>query len=119
MVHGEDGMDEISLTGKTDIAEVWNGTVNRYAVAPENFGLPRCTLKDLQCSSKEEHKEQALKILGGIPGAKADIVCLNAGAALYAAERALSIGEGIAMARKAVEQGAALKKLNEIIEFSQ
>ena len=119
VVHGEDGMDEISLTGKTMVAEVHNGTVHSYTLTPDDFGMKRCSLAGLQCSSKEESLQAALDVLGGVWSAKMEIVCLNAGAAIYAAERAISIREGIAMARRTLENGAALKKLNEIVEFSK
>ena len=119
VVHGDDGMDEISLTGKTSIAEIRNGMVKRYTVAPEDFGFKRCVLEDLQCSSKEKSKEAAIGVLKGAVGAKTEIVCLNAGAALYAAEKAPSIHDGINMAKGVLDRGAALKKLDQMAGFSE
>ncbi len=117
VVHGRDGLDEISTSDETTVAELKQGNVKTYKIAPEDFGIPRAALSALQCSSKEECKIIAEKTLKGEPGPASDIVCLNAGAALYVAGKAASIKEGVSLSRKTIESGTAYHKLNEIINF--
>ncbi len=119
VVHGQDGMDEISLCDQTKVAELGLGKIKSYFLLPEDCGLRRCAAAPLQCSSKEACRQAALQVLQGIEGPAHDIVCLNAGAALYIAEKAGTIQEGVLMAKKALRSGATHKKLKEISAFTQ
>ncbi len=119
VVHGLDGMDEITTCERTSVAEVSRGVVNSYRVAPEDFGLPRAVPEELAVASREAAVEAARGVLAGQEGAKTDIVLLNAGAALFVTGRARSIKEGIAAGRATLRSGAALRKLGEIAAFTQ
>ncbi len=119
VVHGKDGLDEISISAETVVAELHQGKVKTYEIKPEHFGLTASDPAALQCASKEEAKQIALKVLQGKKGAASDIVCLNAGAALYAAGLVSSIQEGLERCQTTLEQGAALKKLEKIVAINQ
>jgi anthranilate phosphoribosyltransferase len=118
VVHGADGLDEITLSDETFVAELENGKIRNYKISPEDFGLKRALLDRLRCASKEECKEKALAVLEGEAGACLDVVCLNTGAVFYVAEKTASIKEGVKLAREVIEEGRALEKLEEIAEFS-
>jgi anthranilate phosphoribosyltransferase len=119
VVYGRDGMDEISLGASTLVGELKNGQITEYEIHPEDFGLPMASNRALRV----ETPEQSLAVLRGVldnqAGAAKDIVVLNAGAALYAANVATSISEGIERARMAIESGAAKAKLAQFVAFSQ
>jgi anthranilate phosphoribosyltransferase len=119
VVYGRDGMDEISLGASTLVGELKNGQITEYEIHPEDFGLPMASNRALRV----ETPEQSLAVLRGVldnqAGAAKDIVVLNAGAALYAANVATSISEGIERARVAIESGAAKAKLAQFVAFSQ
>ncbi len=119
VVYGRDGMDEISLGASTLVGELKNGQITEYEIHPEDFGLPMASNRTLRV----ETPEQSLAVLRGVldnqPGAARDIVTLNAGAALYAANVAASIAEGVERARAAIESGAAKAKLAQFVAFSQ
>ncbi|MBI3252016.1 MAG: anthranilate phosphoribosyltransferase [Candidatus Omnitrophica bacterium] len=115
VVHGKDGLDEITLCDETLIAEVREGKIERRALSPEDCGLKRAALSDFTVSSKEECAETALQILKGGKGPKSDLVNLNAGAALYLAGKARSIKEGVEAAVKISASGAPFRKLEAII----
>ncbi|PUE34951.1 anthranilate phosphoribosyltransferase [Limnohabitans sp. Jir72] len=119
VVYGRDGMDEISLGASTLVGELKNGQITEYEIHPEDFGLPMASNRALRV----ETPEQSLAVLRGVldnqPGAARDIVTLNAGAALYAANVAASIAEGVERARVAIESGAAKAKLAQFVAFSQ
>jgi len=118
IVRGCDGMDEITTTRATMVTEVNRKTVKNYRITPERLGLPRASLADIE-GGDAKHNAAALRdVLYGTQGAYADIVALNAGAALYAASRADSIEEGIALARQSIGSGAALKALKTLVEVS-
>jgi anthranilate phosphoribosyltransferase len=118
VVHGEDGLDEVSTTAKTQICEAHKGKIHSYAIAPEDFGLPRASLSDLKGGDCMENASTLIGILQGEEGAKQDIVLLNAGCAIYAADKAGSIKEGIDLARAAIKSGKAMKKLELLKEFT-
>lgn len=118
VVHGADGLDEITLGGETFVAELKEGKIKNYKISPEDFGFVRASLDSLKCASKEDCKEKALSVLGGEPGPCLDVVCLNAGAVFYVADKTASIKEGVGLAREVIEEGRALEKLEEIIEFT-
>jgi len=119
VVCGEDGMDEITLTGKTNICEVQDGTFTHYSITPEQFSLERCSQEDLTGGAAEENAGITRSILSGtLHGPKRDIVLLNSGCALYIAGKASSIAEGIDMAREAIDSGKALQQLDAFVKLS-
>jgi anthranilate phosphoribosyltransferase len=117
IVHSDDGLDEISTTCATSVVEVFagQGYDERYEVTPEQFGMARASLEDLAGGEAGENAALLRAVVDGEPGARLDIVLLNAGAALYIAEAAGSIAEGVALARAAVASGAARAKLDTLI----
>jgi anthranilate phosphoribosyltransferase len=119
VVHGKDNLDEISLGAATLIGELKDGEVREYEVHPEDFGLQMMSLRNLRVGSADESKAMMLGALDNKPGAAREIVCLNAGAALYVANVADTIGDGIASAREAIASGAARAKLEQFVECTQ
>ena len=118
-VYGEDGLDEISLLGKTKIYELKDGEILKYTIAPEDFGLKSCTLEDIKTGTPEENAATIKGVFNGeITGPKKDAIILNASGALVVGGKAENFEEGIALAREIIESGAALKKLNELVEES-
>ena len=115
VVYGKDGMDEISLGAATVVGELKNGQITEYEVHPEDFSLPMASNRALQVETPEQSKAMLLGVLDNQPGAARDIVILNAGAALYAANVANSIQSGIDLARTALETGAAKARLQQLI----
>lgn len=111
VVHGADGMDEISFTGDTYIAELKAGKVIEYTVNPKQFGLSEHQLKEIQIQNAEESKAMILDVLNGKKGAARDIVLMNAGAAIYVSGMVASLAEGIEKAAEMIDSGAALAKL--------
>ena len=118
VVHGTDGLDEITITGRTEAAELKNGGVKTYSINPEDFGMKIGQLKDIKGGSAEENAAMLLSVLKGEKGPRRDIVLLNAAAALVVASKAKDIKEGIELARRSIDSGAALKKLKELKEFT-
>ena len=119
VVYGRDGMDEVSLGAATLVGELKNGEIREYEIHPEDFGMAMVSNRALRVETPEESVAMLRGVLDGQPGAARDIVLLNAGAALYAANVAGSIGDGIALARKALDSGAAKAKLAQFIAFTQ
>ena len=117
VVHSDDGLDEISTTCPTSVVEVFagQGYDERYEVTPEQFGLARARLDDLAGGDAAENAALLRAVVDGEPGPRLDIVLLNAGAALYIAEAAGSIAEGVDAARAAVASGAARAKLDALV----
>jgi len=111
VVHGHDGMDEISLTGPTQVSEMSGGGVRTYTVTPEEFGLARASLDALRGGTPQENAEITVGILQGERGPRRDIVLLNAGTALVAAGIAATVAEGLARAEESLGSGAAYAKL--------
>ncbi|WP_244832909.1 anthranilate phosphoribosyltransferase [Clostridium sp. BJN0001] len=118
IVNADDGMDEISLSSDTNIADLRNGEIKTYKISPEDFGFKKCDISELKGGDSKINAEITKKILSGEKGPKRDIVLLNAGAALYAGQKVDSIEDGIKMAIDTIDSEKALKKLNELIEFS-
>ncbi len=118
VVHGADGMDEISFTGDTFVAELKNGQVNEYVLNPAQFGLATHQLKEIQIKDATESKAMILDVLNGKKGAARDIVLMNAGAAIYVSGQAESLQAGIEKAAAVIDSAAALEKLNQLIERS-
>ena len=119
VVHGKDGLDEISLGSATLVGELKNGEVTEYEVHPEDFGLQMMSLRNLVVGSADESRAMMLGALDNKPGAAREIVCLNAGAALYVANVADSIKDGIAKAREAIASGAARAKLEQFVSCTK
>ena len=114
VVYGKDGMDEISLGAGTLVGELKNGEITEYEIHPEDFGLPMASNRTLRVETAEQSKAMLLGVLDNRIGAPRDIVMLNAGAALYAANLAASMEQGIALAREAIESGSAKDKLAQL-----
>ena len=119
VVYGRDGMDEVSLGAATLVGELKDGEIREYEIHPEDFGMAMASNRALRVETPEESVAMLRGVLEGQPGAARDIVLLNAGAALYAANVANSIGDGIALAREALDSGAAQAKLAQFIAFTQ
>ena len=118
VVYGEDGLDEITTTGKTFIAESAHGKLNSYEVIPEDFGLKRARIEDFKGGSITDNAVIVMDILKGRVGPRRDIVILNAAAAIYAADRSKSIKEAMPLACESIDSGSALKKLELLKEYS-
>jgi len=119
VAHGLDGLDEISILGRTSIAEVKNGKVEKYEIEPEDFGIPRCELEEVAGGSPEFNARVIRDIFEGRDrGPRYNFLLLNSGAALYVGEMAESLEEGIERAREVIESGAAARKLGEYIARS-
>ncbi|XAH23150.1 anthranilate phosphoribosyltransferase [Xylophilus sp. GW821-FHT01B05] len=113
VVYGKDGMDEVSLGAGTLVGELKNGEITEYEIHPEDFGLPMASHRALKVETPEQSKALLQGVLAGEPGPARDIVALNAGAALYAANVVASITEGLGKARAAIDSGAARAKLEQ------
>jgi len=116
VVHGHDGLDEITLTGTSTICEVSDGMLNSYFVTPEQFGLSRCKLSDLVGGGPAENAEIARKILSGEKGPKRDIVVMNAACCLYMGKNQVTMRECVRMAQELIDNGSAMRKLEEFIQ---
>jgi len=116
VVHG-DGLDEITTTGRTRVAEVRGGEVRIYDLEPERFGLRRARLEDLAGGLPDENAAAVRRVFGGETGPLADVTALNAGAALYVGGAAATLEEGVELARQAIASGAAERKLEELRSF--
>jgi len=119
VVHGEDGLDEITITGETRVCELKDGDINSYSVSPEDFGLSRARLDSLKGGTADENAVRLRRILSGAPGPQRDVVLMNAGAALLAGDRVGTLQQGVALATEVIDGGNALAKLDQLIEFSQ
>jgi anthranilate phosphoribosyltransferase len=119
VVHGKDGMDEVSLGAATLVGELRDGEVREYEIHPEDFGLSMVSNRGLRVGNALESKSMVLEALDDRDGTPREIVVFNAGVALYAANVADSIGDGIARARSALASGAAKKKLAEFVEVTR
>jgi anthranilate phosphoribosyltransferase len=119
VVYGRDGMDEVSLGASTLVGELKDGVVSEYEIHPEDFGLVMASSRALKVHTAQESKAMLLGVLDQVPGPAADIVVLNAGAALYAANVASDIAAGMVLARQAIASGAARAKLDALVTLSQ
>lgn len=117
-VNGCEGLDEISISGPTIICELVDDNIYEYMIRPDNFGLETAPIQSIQSRSIKDNKRLLLDVLHGVPSAAMNIVLLNAGAAIKVSGEVDSIWEGISRARESVESGAALKKLEKLIEFT-
>ncbi|AKC68468.1 anthranilate phosphoribosyltransferase [Pandoraea oxalativorans] len=119
VVYGKDGMDEVSLGAATLVGELKDGKVTEYEIHPEDFGLQMVSNRSLKVGSAEESKTMLIEALNNAEGTAREIVTLNAGTALYAANRAPAIADGIEMARESIASGAAREKLHEFVTYTQ
>jgi anthranilate phosphoribosyltransferase len=119
VVNALDGLDEISISSETLVAELKDGQIREYYIAPEDFGLTRAPLSSIQVHSTADSVERVQQVLNGQAGAARDIVCLNAGAALYVAGCASSHADGVALAQQAIDSGAAAQRLQQLINLTQ
>ena len=118
VVHGHDGLDEISISDSTRVAELKNGQVQEYTLSPEEFGFQRAPLSTIKVASIEESKDVILRVLNNQPSPARDIVCLNAGAAIYVAGLSDSLKEGIEIAKSTLASGRAYEKLCELTDYA-
>jgi anthranilate phosphoribosyltransferase len=118
VVHGSDGMDEISISAPTFVAELENGKITEYTVQPEQFGLRPAPLNAIQVGNADEAKGMLLDVLDNKPGAARDIVLLNAGAAIYIAGLTTTLKGGVKKAEEVIADGAARAKLAQLVEIS-
>lgn len=119
VVHAEDGLDEISIGAETHIAELKNGTVTTYTIKPEDFGMQQHSIESLTVSNAQDSLALIKEVFEGKSGPARDIVILNAGAAIYAADITDTLKDGVAMAAKVIDSGAASQKLNALIVTSR
>ena len=118
VVHGLDGLDEITITGPTRIAEVRDGNVRTYEVTPEEFGIKRAQFEDISGGDAEANAAIIREILAGKKSPRRDVVLLNASAALVAAGRAEHLGEALPLAAQSIDSGAAAAKLDALVRFT-
>jgi anthranilate phosphoribosyltransferase len=120
VVHGLDGLDEITITGPTRVSEVREAQVHTYEIDPEEFGISRAPLEAISGGADAaENAAMVRKVLAGEKSARRDVVLMNAAAALVAAEKSDHMKDGVALAGKSIDSGAAMKKLESLIQFSQ
>ena len=123
VVHGADGLDEITTTAATRVGEVRDGTVEVFDLEPESVGVERSSLEDLVGGEPEDNAAAMLRVFGGERsgrfGALTDITALNAGAALYVGGVATSLAEGVARARETIASGAATEKLDQLKSYRE
>jgi anthranilate phosphoribosyltransferase len=119
VVYGRDGMDEVSLGASTLVGELKDGVITEYEIHPEDFGMVMASNRALKVETPDDSRAMLLGVLDNQAGPAKEIVVLNAGVALYAANVAPSMGEGIALARQAIESGAAKAKLQQLMARSQ
>jgi anthranilate phosphoribosyltransferase len=119
VVYGKDGMDEVSLGAATMVGELKDGEVREYEIHPEDFGMRMMSNRGLKVAGVQESKEMVLEALANVEGTPREIVVLNAGTALYAANVVASIAEGIELAREAIASGAARAKLDQFVAVTK
>jgi anthranilate phosphoribosyltransferase len=119
VVHGHDGLDEISVCDSTRISELQDGLIRTYDIIPEQFFEEQGEAKDLLGGGPEENADVTRKILGGEKGTKRNVVLLNAGATLVAAGKAKDFMQGIDLAKNSIDSGAALEKLEALVRFTR
>lgn len=118
VINADDGLDEITISGGTEICELKQGEVTSYRVTPEDFEMQTSELDAIRVENAEDSAKMILALLEGNPGPSADIVCLNAGAAIYVAGKCDSLKEGVSLARQQLSSNAAYEKLQQLIKLS-
>jgi anthranilate phosphoribosyltransferase len=119
VVHGADGLDEISNTGESRLSEVREGVVRSFTVRPEDFGLPHATMSDLKGGDRQQNAQIIRDVLSREAGPRRDIVLMNASAALVAGGRAGELKEGVQLAAQSIDSGAARERLERLVAYSQ
>ncbi len=119
VVHGEDGLDEITITGKTFISELCHGKIDNYTIEPADFGIASAPIEGIQGGNIEDNTAIAFDVLNRISGPKRDIVTLNAGAAIYVAGKANSLAHGIELAKESIDSGRARAKVELLKELTR
>ena len=119
VVYGRDGMDEVSLGAATIVGEYKDGGIREYEIHPEDFGLTMASSRALRVETPEQSKLLMRAVLENQTGPARDIVILNAGVALYAADVAATMADGVAMAREALASGKALAKMHQFVTRTQ
>ena len=115
VVHGDDGLDEITISDRTKVCEIKDGKLISYYIKPEDFGIERAKIEEVSGGTPKENSEIIINILKGEKGARRDIVLLNSGAALYVGKKVNSIKEGIELAKTLIDSGAAYSKYKELV----
>jgi anthranilate phosphoribosyltransferase len=118
VVHGMDGLDEITITDRTKVSELKDGSVNDYFIHPSDFDLPAGKAGDLKGGDARANADLTIEVLKGVKGPKRDIVLLNAAAGLAASGRAKDLRDGVRVAAESLDSGAAMKKLEELKQFT-
>ena len=118
-VHGQDGLDEISITGPTFVAELKHDFITEYSIEPKQFGFDTSPLEALQVKGAEESRKRLEAVLANEEGPSRDVVILNAAAALYVSGVAPSLWDGVALARESIASGAARGKLDQLVKFTR
>lgn len=118
VIHGMDGLDEITLSERTKVSEGKGGVVSSYFLAPEEFGLSRVPRKEYAGGSPEDNARIVKEILQGRKGSKRDIVCLNAAPAMVVGQKAKTLQEGFRLAQQTIDSGAAAEKLERLIAYT-
>jgi anthranilate phosphoribosyltransferase len=118
VVHGLEGLDEISLCGPTQVAELRDDQVKEYLIEPEQFGFTRCRLEDLHGGNAEQSAAIVRGVLDGKKGPARDVVLLNSGAAVYISGSAATIQDGIRLAAQSIDSGNARQKLEQLVEMT-
>jgi anthranilate phosphoribosyltransferase len=119
VVHGADGLDELSVTGANKVSHLYHNDIETYYLNPEELGLPRARLSDLAGGTVEDNAETTKALLEGKRGPKRDVVLLNTAAVLIAGDKASSFSEGLVLAAEAIDNGSAQRKLYQLVEFSR
>jgi anthranilate phosphoribosyltransferase len=119
IVHGEDGLDELTLSGKTAGWEVLDGVIHSWTLPVDQAGLPRASVQDIRGGGKEENAAIMRRVFQGEPGAFRNVVLLNSGAALMVGDRANTVAQGVKLATEVIDSGEALRKLDALIELSR
>jgi len=118
-VHGHDGLDEITITGPTAVAELKHDFITEYVIEPKQFGLDTAPVEAIQVAGPDESRARVLAVLGGEPGPSHDVVLINAAAALYVSGVVPSLWDGVALSRDTIASGAAKAKLDQLVSFTQ
>ena len=118
-VHGQDGLDEITITGPTFVAELKHDFITEYTIEPKQFGLDTAPIEAIQVKDAAESMARVKSVLANEPGPSRDVVVLNAAAALYVCGVAGSLWDGVALARDAIASGAAQRKLDQLVRFTR
>jgi anthranilate phosphoribosyltransferase len=119
VVHGEDGLDEITVSGKTHICELKGGNIVNYTISPEKIGLKQSSSEALRGGNAKENAELLRNILSGASGPRSDAVLMNSAAVLLAGDKVQTLQKGVELSQKTIESGLALYKLQKLIELSQ